>query len=66
MAKDSAAKKEKEKEGNSPKANGSGEKAKKPILLIALVLINLLAVVGVGAIVYTCTKYSQRTPRYWW
>ncbi len=50
MAKDSAAKKE--KEGQEVAANSQTEKAKKPILLIALVIINLLAVVGVGAIVY--------------
>jgi len=54
VAKDSAAKKE--KEGNEAAAKSSADKPKKPILLIILVIVNLLAVVGVGAIVYMGQK----------
>ena len=59
MAKESAAKKEKE---SKEVANAVPvEKAKKPILLIALVIVNLLAVVGVGAIVYMGQKNKAAT-----
>lgn len=59
MAKDSAAKKEKESKEVSE--NSPSEKTKKPILLIALVIVNLLAVVGVGAIVYMGQKEKAAT-----
>ncbi len=57
MAKDNAAKKEKDTKGAAEAP--SAEKAKKPILLIILVLVNLIAVVGVGVIVYMGQQKKQ-------
>lgn len=49
MARNNAAKKEAANDSNE---NVVVDKPKKPILLILLVIVNMLAVIGVGAIVY--------------
>ena len=56
MAQGNAAKKEQE-EGQAVEVKT--DKPKKPILLILLVIINMLAVVGVGAIVYLGQQDKQ-------